>query len=366
MTRRRRDSTNVKGLRKLIVMADYCHGLFLPDGATSPELLRLPPDLCVRFDEWLRLYREPDQVPADYDRAGYNAQGRCIAEDVAVVLQDSHQIVYRYLLPLKQPNDEWEWDAEHITESPVFEITISAGHAPSVWKVGGGLQPRLEDLHVPPQFAAKLEAWNGKYDATCGKPSYSRRREHDAAGRAIAEELQQAVGEGNIHVLFRHWADFEPKGWRSRWREENLFTLKVKDFWLEEDLPDELVTRVLRIFPDFAEAYLWDLDGGSLGVEDVGGTAELDDRFRKWSAVWEAHLDVKTATLDRNALAAQRFDEKGLSLAAELKRVVGGKARVIYHFILEEAHAEILAGGRTAELPRETDCRQWALDQRQE
>ena len=108
----------MKSRQKLIVMADYSFGLLTDGYSYDPELLGLPSELCVRFKEWLKLYREPDQVPADYDRAGYNYQGRLLAEEIAVALKESHHIVYRYLLPLKHSNDEWQWGEEQISENP--------------------------------------------------------------------------------------------------------------------------------------------------------------------------------------------------------------------------------------------------------
>ena len=349
---------------KLMVMADYCHGLFLPDGATSPGSLGLPPELCERFEAWLKLYREPDQVAADYDRAGYNAQGRKFAEEIAGSLKDTHQIVYRYLLPLEKPADEWQWGAEQITDEPVFKFHLSAGHACTVSKVGGGLQPGLEELPIPPEFMAKIEAWDKKTDATCWAPSYSHRKEHDAEGRAIAEALQQAVADKNIQVVFRTWLEFDSKQWRAYWQDQNLFTWARKEFWLDEYLPGELATKVLRIFPDYVGACLWDLDGCCLCLEDHGVPAELEARFTKWTQLWESCTNTKNAAKDVATLTAEHFDEKGLALAGELKRVVGDKARVIYHFTLKKADAEILADGSIKEWPKNTDYRQWALDQR--
>jgi len=352
---------------KLIVMADYSHGLFLPDGATSPELLGLSQDLCAHFNAWLRLYRAPDQVPADYRRAKYNARGRRLAVEIADALRGSHQIVYRYLPPLKKSEAEWHWEEEEITGTPVIELHITAWHPCEVWKVGGGLQPGLEDLPISPKFTARLKAWRNKFDSDCDVPSYSSRKEHDEEGRVIAAELQQAVGDKNIEVIFRHWQEFDPKGWRSYWREENLFIGDCKAFWLDEDLPDELATKILRIFPDFAGSYLWDLEGCCTGVESFGGTAELDERFTKWAEHWDTctSIEIETMETDVAALAAGHFDEKGLALAVELKRVVGDKVRVVYRFSLRKADAEILAEGSTKEWPRDTDYRQWALDQRE-
>ena len=114
-----------------------------------------------------------------------------------------------------------------------------------------------------------------------------------------------------------------------------------------------------------AGTYLWDLDGGFLGVEDVGGTEEFHERFTKWANRWNDCESFNPYNIDRDTLAAEHFDEKGLALAAELKRVVGDKARVIYHFSLKASDAEIMASGGVKEWPRDTDYRQWALDQRE-
>ena len=98
-------------MEKLIVMADYSFGLFLPDGAVDPELLELPPELCVRFATWLKRYREPDQAP-DFDRAGYNAEGRALAWEIQQILTDKYSVAYRYLLPVQNADDEWHWAEE--------------------------------------------------------------------------------------------------------------------------------------------------------------------------------------------------------------------------------------------------------------
>ena len=100
-------------------------------------------------------------------------------------------------------------------------------------------------------------------------------------------------------------------------------------------------------------------------MECFGGTSELDERFRKWAAHWDRCTSTETAEMDVVKLAADCFDIHGLTLAVELKRVAGDKARVIYHFSLKKTDVEILADGSTKEWPRNTDYRQWALDQRE-
>ncbi len=243
----------------------------------------------------------------------------------------------------------------------MIELTITAWHPCSVWKTGGGLQPTVESLNLPREFITKLETWRKQFDSTCGEPLFSRRKEHDAEGRAIAAELQQAAGD-KIQVIFRHWVAYDQTQWRSFWREENLHSGKCKEFWLEEDLPDELSEKLLTIYPDFSGTYLWDLNGGSLGVEDIGGTEELDERFRTWSRRWENCVTTKTYKIDYATLAAERFDQQGLALAAELKKVVCDKSRIIYCFTLKKAAAEILADSSTQDWPFERDNRKFVLD----
>jgi len=141
-------------------------------------------------------------------------------------------------------------------KSTMIKLLISAGCASTVHEDKGGRQPRLEDLSIPPEFTAKLAAWQKKCDSTCWKPLYSRRKEHDAEGRSIAADLQQAVGD-KFHVFFRHWVEFDSKQWRSFWREEDLYSGETNEFWLSEDLPDEIAEKVLRIYPDIGGCYLW-------------------------------------------------------------------------------------------------------------
>ena len=244
----------------------------------------------------------------------------------------------------------------------MIEVSISAGCTCSVWKVGGGLQPRLESLLLPPEVMAKLEAWRKTYDSTCWSPLFSRRKTHDAEGRIIAAELQHAVGDKDIQIIFRHWVEFDPKQWRSFWREENLCTGEWKEFWLPEYLPDGIEVKVVRIYPDFHGAYLWDLEGMCIGNGSLCFPDELDERFEAWSESWDACFDLARMNVDRARLAEEHFDERGTALTIELKLAIGQAARVIYYCSLREAALEVLENGKTIECARETDFRQWALD----
>ncbi|MCX6908351.1 MAG: hypothetical protein NTY01_09955 [Verrucomicrobia bacterium] len=129
------------------------------------------------------------------------------------------------------------------------------------------------------------------------------------------------------------------------------------------ELPDELATKVLRIYPDHGDTYLWDVNSCATGADDelVGGSKKLDRRFRAWAHRWEQCCGLEAIGDDKATLAAEKFDEQGLALAGELKRVVGGSARVIYYYTLLKKDLEILEDGSYSECAHETDWREWVL-----
>ncbi len=245
----------------------------------------------------------------------------------------------------------------------MIELHISPGYSWSVWETKGGLQPTVESLNIPPSFTKRFEKWEskmGRYKSEYPDDEY---KKYEAEGRDIALELQRAVGE-QFHVIFRYWEAFDPKRWKTKWREEDLFTGKSKDeFWLHEDLPENLVNRVVRIYPDYCSAYLWDLDGCcTCNDEALPYSDDLDARFSAWADRWDAAHDIGKRNLDKNQLAAEKFDDQGIALAAELKRALGAGVRVIYYCTLSDAILEVLKDGKTIECPPDTDFRQWALD----
>lgn len=243
----------------------------------------------------------------------------------------------------------------------MIELHISAGHAWSVWKTEGGLQPTVESLAIPPEFGAPLQEWTFRKVPGIHAPTFTGRQKFDAEGRALAAELQRSVGD-RFHVVFRHWAAFDPTRWQTQWREEDLLSGSWKDFWIHEDLPDGLEKKVVQIYPDCGGAYLWDLDGCCIGNEDPVFADDLDKRFMAWSESWDACFDTKTMKIDKVRLAHERFDERGLALATELKQAIGQAAKVVFYCNLRESALEVLEDGKTIEWPRETDFRQWALD----
>jgi len=193
-------------------------------------------------------------------------------------------------------------------------------------------------------------------------PTFTGRAAFDAKGRALVAQLQKAVGD-NFHVMFHHWISFDPKQWRSRWREEDLLSGKCKEFWLHEYLPIEVVTKVLSIYPDCGGAYLCDLDGCCIGNDKPVFSDNLDERLTAWSESWDKCFDSTAMKIDKKRLAEQKFDVRGLAMAKELKRAVGVTSRVIYHYTLRRKTEEVLEDGETKEVPRNTNFRRWALKQ---
>ena len=241
-------------------------------------------------------------------------------------------------------------------------LTIAPGYACSVHDDKGGLQPTVESLGIPPALAAKLKVLHGKFRRKHFAPKYSGRKALEAEFRVIAEELQRSVGDRFV-VEFRSWVRFDAKHWRTRWREVLLTTGKTKEFWIPDGLPDKLLRKVVRIFPDFGGAYLWDVDAGRLGNSGIEFSDALDQRFRAWADGWESCLDNKMLKIDKTKLAKARFDERGLALAVELKREIGQRIRVIYYCTLSEPALEVMSNGTTLAFPRNTDFREWVLEQ---
>jgi len=246
----------------------------------------------------------------------------------------------------------------------MIKLTISAGYAWYVWEDKGGLQPTIESLAIPSKLGAKLNAWTFKRVAGIHAPTFTGRKEYDAKGRAIAADLQRAVGD-RFHVMFHHWVAWDPTRWQTLWREEDLLSGESEEYWMEEDLPEKIALNVVRIYPDFCGAYLWDAEGCGIGNDDPAFSDDLDQRFTIWSKRWDACYDLQTMILDETKLAAEGFDDQGIALACDLKRAIGQAAMVIYYCTLSKSTLEVLEDGRTIEWPRETDFRQWALDQTQ-
>lgn len=121
--------------------------------------------------------------------------------------------------------------------------------------------------------------------------------------------------------------------------------------------------KVLRIYPDHGDTYLWDVNSCATNTDNefVGGSEKLDRRFRAWAHRWEECCGFEAIGDDKATLAAEKFDEQGLALAGELKRVVGGSARVIYYCTLLKKDLEILEDGSYCECAHETDWREWVL-----
>lgn len=231
----------------------------------------------------------------------------------------------------------------------------------SVWETNGGLQPQMEDMDLPLETFIPLDEWalNTPQDLHC--PSFTRRTEYDAKGRILALQLQQQLGE-RIHVNFRAWVEFDPNGWQTKWHEEDLLTGDSTEFWIEEDLPEDIVVKIISVFPDACGVFLWDLDAGCIDNSDPAFSEDLYNRFTTWSEFWDSCYDSETNKVDKTQLAEARFDEQGVNLTKELKMEIGEQARVIYYPRLSEEAIEVLGDGSLKQWANETDFRQQALD----
>ena len=223
----------------------------------------------------------------------------------------------------------------------------------------GGIQPDIESLKIPKEVLAPIESWLSK--CAPDLPDYIGREKLDAEGLVIATKLQQALGE-RIHVNFRRWIAFDKKSWRSKWREENLLSGSYNEFWMDECIPDDQAIKVVKIYPDCGGAYLWDLNGMCIGNDYPAFPDDLNIRFTKWSERWDDCFDPRLMQIDKARLTEQKFDQEGISLAAELKRHLGHAAKVVYYCTLDRSAMEITESGETIETPFETDFRQWVLD----
>jgi hypothetical protein len=245
----------------------------------------------------------------------------------------------------------------------MIRLDISVGHSWSVWETEGGLQPTLASLNLPAEQVAKLEAWSKRCTRELWHPTYTGRKAFDAEGRALAIDLQRAIGE-TIHIRFRSWVAFDSRRWRTLWRDEDLVTGESEDNWFDDYLPDDLAIRVVQIYPDFAGAYLWDLNSCCISNESLPYSDDLDARFTAWAELWDQAYNFTAHKADHWQLSRIGFDQQGLDLAKELKSAVGNTHRVIYDCTLRELALDVLEDGGTVELPRNTDFRQWSLDQR--
>ncbi|MEQ2005180.1 MAG: hypothetical protein ABMA26_00160 [Limisphaerales bacterium] len=102
-------------MKKLIVMADYICGLFLPEGGLGPKELGASEDLCARFDAWLVRYREHDDAPPDFDRRSYNETGRALAHEIQQLVAGRYSVTFRFLLPADSPTAPCEWAEEKLS-----------------------------------------------------------------------------------------------------------------------------------------------------------------------------------------------------------------------------------------------------------
>ena len=149
----------------------------------------------------------------------------------------------------------------------MITLSLSSGYAWSIWNDEGGVQPSIESLDLPPKECAALKDWSKTSKPNLHAPEFTGRKEHDAQGRELAQRLQTALGD-RLHVAFISWLAFDPNKWRSQWLKEDLVAGSAEDYWIDEDLPEEIVCSIVKIYPDCGGAYLWDLDGCMIGNDN--------------------------------------------------------------------------------------------------
>jgi hypothetical protein len=98
--------------------------------------------------------------------------------------------------------------------------------------------------------------------------------------------------------------------------------------------------RLLKIFPDYGNGYLWQAGVGTY-VTEFGGSEDLDARFREWSGQWGC-IDHWEIQVDWNAPEWRAWDAEGLRLAREFRRVLPPEYTLWYDTV-DDGYVEITA-----------------------
>jgi len=102
----------------------------------------------------------------------------------------------------------------------------------------------------------------------------------------------------------------------------------------EGDIPEEMCFDVIRIWPEWGGAYLWDMNGICSTVGSITGNDDdpWDDTFMAWQDLYErkpltANADPQWKSEHERAL----FDHQGITLAQRLFDFFHQKRTVIYY-----------------------------------
>ena len=85
--------------------------------------------------------------------------------------------------------------------------------------------------------------------------------------------------------------------------------------------PDDFEScRLLKIYPDYAGAYLWQASVCTSIIE-FNGSEDLESRFEAWAYEWEK-VDFLEQTIDPNDPQWRTWEECGIVLSREFRQVL--------------------------------------------
>ncbi len=98
--------------------------------------------------------------------------------------------------------------------------------------------------------------------------------------------------------------------------------------------PSEAATSTdyIKIMADYGCAYAWDAAGVECGLRHLGVPEELEQKFIDWANWFNKS--------EEEELDWQMFHRAGISLAQELKQVVGEQVEVLYHRPFEDPNQD--------------------------
>ena len=100
------------------------------------------------------------------------------------------------------------------------------------------------------------------------------------------------------------------------------------------DIPAEMCFDVIRIFPEWGCAYLWDMNGVSSTVGDITGNDNdpWDDEFGAWQDIYESKpLTENADPVWESEQEKTDFEKAGFDLALRLFEFFDSKKTIIYY-----------------------------------
>lgn len=103
---------------------------------------------------------------------------------------------------------------------------------------------------------------------------------------------------------------------------------------------DESLCRLITVYPDMQESYLWQGAVG-VGVEMFGGSEDLGRRFAAWSTKWE-EAEAIDPKIDPNEPRWLQWEEEGVALSREFRAILSTEYTLWFYGLRREP-IEILA-----------------------